>query len=77
MWVSASLGCNARVGVYFRCSCPMRDSGLLSVHHRCLSSKSVSLWVLWKEERKEKLKMMFIVACGLVTQCDKSQLSGN
>ena len=27
MWVCASLGCKARVGVY-RCSCPMWVSGL-------------------------------------------------
>jgi len=27
-------------------------------------------------ERKKK-KMMCVVACGLVTQCDESQLSGN
>jgi hypothetical protein len=36
------LGCNARVSVYFRCSCPMRDSSLLSIHHQCLSSMSVT-----------------------------------
>ena len=36
------LACNARVSVYFRCSCPMRDSSLLSIHHQCLSSMSVT-----------------------------------
>ena len=40
--------------VYFRCSSPMRDSSLFSIHHWCLSSMSVCLWVLWKGERKEK-----------------------
>jgi len=28
-------------------------------------------------ERKKKRKMMCVGACGLVTQCDESQLSGN
>ena len=30
----------------FRCSCPIRDSSLLPIHHRCLSSISVRLWVV-------------------------------
>ena len=43
----ADWGCNARVGVYFRSSCPMPDSSLLSILHRCLSSMSISLWVAY------------------------------
>jgi hypothetical protein len=71
-WVQCSRRC------LFCCSCPVVwDSSLLSIHHWCLLSMSVSLWVLWKGERKEKRKMMCVGACGLVTQCNESQLSGN
>jgi len=41
LWVCASLGCKAYVGVY-RCSCPMCIAGLLPVLHWCLSLMSVS-----------------------------------
>ena len=41
MWVCATLGCKAHVGVY-RCSCPMWVSGLLSVLPLCLTLMSIS-----------------------------------
>jgi len=41
MWVCASLGCKARIGVYC-CSCPMWVFALLSVLHQCLTLMSVS-----------------------------------
>jgi len=41
MWVGASLGCKACLGVY-HCSCPMWVSGLLSIIYRCLTLMSVS-----------------------------------
>ena len=50
MWVCASLGCKARVGVY-RCSCPMWVSGFLSVLHRCLTLMSVRYGLCGKEKK--------------------------
>ena len=37
--------------VFLRCSFPMQDSNLMSLHHQFLSSMSFSFWVLWKMEK--------------------------
>ena len=59
MWVCASLGCEARVGVY-RCICPVWVSGLLSVLHRCVSLMSVSYGFCGKE-RNNKICVLVCV----------------